>query len=140
MTTATTNILQALLAPQQDIRIQAETAWSQMTVTVRIQEALQVIISSNDKDTTIAHLAAVLLRRDAWLLNPKDQQHKEFLRNGLQQLLQVFVMNNSSAVGDCITEYVYMLGFASGANDAMPLVLNATAQWVSKSCLLLWAV
>ena len=115
----TTNLLQALLSPDGNIRNQAETVFNSLSLADRVQGLLGAITAggNNNNDANCQLIAAVLLRRDILKLTDTNM-----LQQLVTPLLQVFLDRQFSSrkqVGHCLAEICACL---SALGDVQPVL------------------
>lgn len=121
----THEFLQALLSPDRDQREQAAWYWQSLPVEQRTQELLLAL--PHHGSGHLQQLVAVLLRRDILLLIKED-----ILDRLLNELLSFFCSAPSAAIGDCLTEIVFVLNEINEPSSiqAMQTILNASSHAV----------
>eukprot|EP00339_Tiarina_fusa_P012853 CAMPEP_0117080916 /NCGR_PEP_ID=MMETSP0472-20121206/57068_1 /TAXON_ID=693140 ORGANISM="Tiarina fusus, Strain LIS" /NCGR_SAMPLE_ID=MMETSP0472 /ASSEMBLY_ACC=CAM_ASM_000603 /LENGTH=734 /DNA_ID=CAMNT_0004808707 /DNA_START=36 /DNA_END=2237 /DNA_ORIENTATION=- len=116
------NLLQALLSPDGNIRSQAETAFNSLSLTDRVQ-GLLAEYNNDHNNNGIQMIASVLLRRD--ILKMTDPNVLQQLVNPLLQAFQKQTNNTNtsnaniaSSVGHCLAEVCASLSILGGDVDA----------------------
>lgn len=122
----TEEFLKALLSPDGAQRAQAETYWRSLPVQER---ALELLRALPDHAGHLQQLAAVLLRRDILMIGSDGEKILNLL---LHELLPFFCSSPSAAVGDCLTEIVFVLNEINeqASIQAMQNILNASSSAV----------
>lgn len=121
-TIVTEEFLKSLLSPDGSQRAQAEAYWRNLPVQ---QRALELLRALPEHAGHLRQLVAVLLRRDILMI----ANDEAILDRMLHQLLPFFCSSPSAAVGDCLTEIVFVLNEMNeqASMQAMQNILNASS-------------
>lgn len=118
----TEEFLKSLLSPDGSQRAHAEAYWRSLPVQ---QRALELLLALPGHAGHLQQLVAVLLRRDILMMDSDE----EILNRLLHELLPLFCSSPSAAVGDCLTEIVFVLHEVNEQTSiqAMQNILNASS-------------